>query len=176
MKKYLVILASLIMILVFISADAFCDELAVLHHSGVLIRSGPSTSKFVVGEASKGELYCLVTEEDNWFQIEMFSGDTRFISKSYSSRLKESELDPRHHFVLPSSVAKRRDVYNRIQRAKKRTDREAEEIIPNSINPERNMRYRKILEDRYILKVFQNHEVHPGLYPDLLEEGTTKKW
>jgi uncharacterized protein YgiM (DUF1202 family) len=164
------------MFLVFISAFTFCDDLVVLHHSGVYIRTGPSTAKFVVGEASKGELYRLVTEKDEWFQIEMFSGDTRFISKSFTSSLKESELDPRHNFVVPSSEAKRKDIYNRIQHAKKRADREAEEIIPNTAHPERNMRYRKILEDRFILKVFQNHEMQPGLYPDLIKEGAMKKW
>lgn len=170
------VFVSLMIISIFASASAFCGDYVIPRGSGVYIRTGPSTSRFVIGEASKGEIYNFIAEVDGWYKIELFTGEYRYISKSFSARLKESEVVSQHYFVLPSSKGKRRNIYERILRAKRRAQREAEEIIPGTLDKERNTRYRKILEDRYILKVFQNHTVHPGLYRDLIEEGVSKAW
>ena len=67
-------------------------------------------------------------------------------------------------------------MYGKILQAKECAHQEAEEIIPATLDEERNQRYRKILEDRYILNVFQNYEVQPALYNDLIAEGAQKNW
>ena len=166
--KTLSITVALIIILI---EFAFANEFVVLIHSGVNIRTEANTSSIVVAEASKGELHRFIDEAGDWYVIELFSGERRYISKSLSARLKESQLLAGHHFVLPSSEETRREMYGRILKAKERARRETEEIIPATLDEERNQRYRKILEDRYILKIFQNYEVQPALYANLIAEG-----
>jgi hypothetical protein len=166
----------LVSAMLFSAAPARGGEYVVLHHSGVNIRTGPKTTTIVIGEASKGELYHFVDERGSWYVIEMFAGEQRYISKSLSSRLQESHIVQQHYYVLPPEEEKRRDLYKRIHRAKERALREAQEIIPATLDEERHSKYRKILEDRYILKAFQNREVPPGLYRKLIEEAQNNNW
>lgn len=168
--KILCITVALIILMEF----AFANEFVVLIHSGVNIRTGANTSSIVIAEASKGELHRFIDESGDWYVIELFSGEQRYISKLLSARLKESQLLPGHHFALPSSEKIRKEMYGKILQAKERAHQEAEEIIPTMLDVERNQRYRKILEDRYILKVFQNYEVQPALYNNLIAEGAQK--
>jgi hypothetical protein len=164
-------LVLLIIIMFFFIGFMFARDYVVLIHSGVNIRFRPSTSSIVIGKASKGQLYHFFGEAENWYKITLFTGEVRFISKSLSAKLNETEIVPQHYFILPSSETEQKDIYRRVLRAKTRAKREAEEIIPASLDMEKHKTYYKILCDRYILEIFQNHQVHPALYDKLKNMG-----
>ena len=63
----------------------------VLHHSGVNIRTGPDFSRVIIGEASKSELYLFRGEKGDFYEIEMFTEEPRYISKSLTSKLEASQ-------------------------------------------------------------------------------------
>jgi hypothetical protein len=121
----------------------------------------------VVGEVSKGELYPYTGEEGDWFEIAMFTGEPRFISKALSAKLNESEILPGHNLDITVPHEKKRAMRLRITHARERAEREAEEVVPAALDHGRNVKYRAILEDRYILRVFQSHCVQPALYSRL---------
>jgi hypothetical protein len=146
-------------------------DYVVLRQPDVEIRTGASTSSIIVAEGSRGEICRCSGEVDGWYKITLFTGDDRFIPKSMAERLDEPGLQPAHHFSLPPSAETLRHMVRSIHREKERARREAETILPNILDEARIRMYRNILEDRYILKVFQNREVHPALYEALLEEG-----
>jgi hypothetical protein len=162
-----------VVVSVLFSVPLFATEYyIVLHHSGVNIRTGPDFSRFIVGEASKGELYHYQAEEGDFYEIEMFTGAPRYISKSLTSKLEESQLSPGHSMELTQSEAALNDIYGRITKAKERAERESGEILPGTLDEERNRTYRAILADRYILQVFRNQEVQPALYQELMDRCT----
>lgn len=161
---------------VLLSTPLFATEYyIVLHHSGVNIRTGPDFSRVIIGEASKSELYHFRGEEGDFYEIEMFTEEPRYISKSLTSKLEESQLSPGHRMKLSESEAVISDMYERIMRAKERAQRESEEILPSTLDEERNRAYRAVLEDRYILQIFRNREVQPALYHELMERGTSEE-
>jgi len=158
---------------VLLSTSLFATEYyIVLHHSGVNIRTGPDFSRVIIGEASKSELYHYRGEEGDFYEIQMFTDEPRYISKSFTSKLAEPQLVSGHRMHLPESEAVIGDMYERITKAKERARRESEEIIPSALDAEKNKAYQTILEDRYILQVFRNREVQPALYHELMEHGS----
>lgn len=161
---------------VLLSTSLFASEYyIVLHHSGVDIRTGPDFSRVIISEASKGELYRFIGEEGDFYAIEMFTEEPRYISKSLTSKLNESQLSPGHRMKLPESEAVIGDMFQRIMKAKERAQRESEEILPSILDAERNRIYRGIFEDRYILQIFRNRKVQPALYHELIETSTSEK-
>jgi hypothetical protein len=147
-----------------VATPALCADYVVLIQSGVNIRTAPDTSSIVVGEASKGSLYHYSGEVGDWHEITMFTGEKRYISKALSAALDENQILPGHnlHVTIPHEIS--RAMRLKITRAKERAGREAEEIVPAGLDQDRNSRYRAILEDRYIMLIFRNHEVQPALY------------
>ena len=99
----------------------------------------------------------------------MFSGDSRYVSKSWAAKLTESELVPGHSMTLPPADDTRRSLYRDINHAKERAAREADEIIPESVDEGCNRDLRNILEDRHILEVLAMYSVQPALYRQLVE-------
>jgi hypothetical protein len=69
-----------------------------------------------------------------------------------------------------------RSIYRSIAMAKDRAMKEADEIIPASIDKERNANFRKIMEDRIILKMCHIYGLQPALYDDLMKEGASSGW
>jgi hypothetical protein len=149
------------------ASPAFCADYVVLIQSGVNIRTAPDSSSIVVGEASKGQLYHYSGEMGDWHEITMFTGEKRYISKALSAALDEDHILPGHnlHVTVPHEIS--RAMRLKITRARERAEREAEEIVPAGLDAERNARYSAILEDRYIMLIFRNHQVQPALHDQL---------
>jgi len=152
-------------------SPAMAADYVVLIQSGVNIRIAPDTSSVIVGQASKGELHHYVGETDGWFKIRMFSGEERFISKALTAKLSEEQILPGHNLdhAIPHEI--RRAMRLRILRAGERAAREAEEIIPAALDEGRHLRYRKILEDRYIQRIFIDYRIQPALFESLAAES-----
>jgi hypothetical protein len=158
------------------AAPASCREYAVMLSRNINIRTGPGTDRVIVGRAWKGDVFELSGETGNWWKIHMFSGDDRYVSKSWAARLSESQILPGHGMKLPADVDARRAIYRDIQSALARARGEAEEMISASLDVERNANVERVLEDRFVLEVFSIHSVQPALFPDLIEEGQDAEW
>lgn len=152
------------------------NDYIVMIASNINIRTGPSTDKLIIGRASKGEIFILVGETDEWYEIVMFSGDHRYIHKSLCAKLNQSELVPGHNMKVSSSEARRRSMYRRILKGIDRARQEADEVIPSSEDDQKNQVLRRIREDRILLDIFQSYEIQPALFRELVEEGSSQGW
>jgi hypothetical protein len=156
---------------------AWSQEYIVMGAPTVNIRTGPSTDHVVVGRAGKGDVFKLTGKDRGWLEIGMFSGAHRYVfAASYVYELTRVELVPGHRMALPESEDARRSIYRRLQQAKDRAKREADEIIPASVDAERNVTFRRIMEDRIVLEVMRDCGVQPALYDDLVSEGEKGNW
>ena len=169
-RAIVLVLAAIAIGVLVIPMCAWSKEYVVMISRNINIRTGPSTDRFVIGRAWKGDVFELVDETGNWYEILMFSGDYRYVSKSWAARLTEEELLPGHHMALPSDGDKLNALYRDILHTRERAGREADEIIPPLENEKRNRTLRNILEDRHLLETMQMHSVQPALYCEIVNE------
>lgn len=153
-----------------IPRSALSKEYVVMRSRNINLRTGPGTDRFIIGRAWKGDIFELVDEAGNWYEILMFSGDYRYVSKSWAARLTEGQLVPGHNMSLPTDGDRLNSLYLDIIHAKERAGREADEIVPPLENEDRNKTLRNILEDRHILEVMQMYSVQPALYCEVVNE------
>ncbi len=145
-------------------------EYVVMISRNINLRTGPGTDRFIIGRAWKGDIFEMVDEAGNWYEILMFSGDYRYVSKSWAARLTGDDLLPGHSMTPPSDGDRLNSLYLDIVHARERAGREADEIIPPLENENRNKALRNILEDRHILEVMQIYSVQPALYCEIVNE------
>ena len=159
-----------LLLLSVLGATATCaQEYIVMGTPKVNIRTGPSTEHFIIGRAEKGDIFRVVASEGHWVEIMMFSGDHRYVfAAEYVYPLTKSDLLPGHRMRLPDSEESRDAIRRDIQAAMARAAREAEEVIPASVDADRNETFRKIMEDQIILEVLHVHGFQPALYSDLM--------
>jgi geranylgeranyl pyrophosphate synthase len=70
----------------------------------------------------------------------------------------------------------RLSLYKSLQQAKGRAQREADEIIPASLDEERNSSFRRIMGDRIMLEMMHVYSFQPALHDDLVDEGQKSRW
>ncbi len=168
-KGFVLVVIVLIAVLNAAVPSAVCKEYVVMISRNINLRTGPGTDRFIVGRAWKGDIFELVGEIESWYEIMMFSGDYRYVSKTWSAKLTESDISPGHRMTLPVSDDSLRAMQRDVLHAKERAAREADEIIPASVDYERNMVFRRMLEDRHIMEVMGMYSVQPALYPDMVD-------
>ncbi len=134
------------------------------------IRTGPSTESLVVGRAEKGDLFLHAGGTPDWFEIVLISGDTRYVSRRYAARLAPSQILPGHDLALPATHARRRELMASVDHALERAQREAQQLLPESLDAQRHQTLRRILEDHHALRVFHLYGVHTALFPELVGE------
>ena len=143
----------------------------------VNLRTGPSTNAMVLGRAEKGDIFKVLGQTDQWYQILMFSGETRYVIRSdFVYPLREDQLVEGHGMSLPTSTARARAIFWDTEEGLDRAAREALEIIPATLNRERYTVLKKILEDRILLEMFHIHGIQPALYRDLVAEARREGW
>jgi len=159
------------------AVSASCQDYIVMGTPLVNIRTGPSTDDVIVGRAEKGDIYKVVGRVEGWYEIATFSGDDRYVfAADYVYPLKQETLVPGHGMVLSEFKKDLRPIYLDIQEAKKRAMKEADEVIPVSIDKARNANFRKIMEDRIILETLHIHGLQSALYGDLMDEAGSRNW
>lgn len=176
MKCKFPVLALAVILVIFIFAPAPGAEFVVTIAKNVNIRTGPGMDNYIIGRAEKGDLYKYAGEEGDWYKIEMFSGETRYIGKSVGARLTEQQLLPGHNFQVPELESERRLIFKDIQNARERAKKEAEEIIPEDMNQEKHRNFKAVREDGNILYIMHSYGVQPALYDDIIGEGESKGW
>jgi hypothetical protein len=143
----------------------------------VNLRTGPSTNAMVIGRAEKGDIFKVVGETDEWYEILMFSGEPRYVTKSgYVYPLQKGDLVSGHGMALPPSTARARSIFWDTEKGLDRAAREALEIIPATLNRDRYTTLKKVLEDRILLEMFHIHGIQPALYRDLVAEARREGW
>ena len=157
--------------------SAWGQEYIVMGTPMVNVRTGPSTDHVIVGRAEKGDIFKLVGKKGDWLEIMMFSGEHRFVfAAPYVYDLTKADLVSGHRMELPESEETKRSLYRSMKEARDRAEREADEIIPASVDVERNATFRKIMEDRIILEMLHIYGFQPAMYDDLVNEGGKSNW
>lgn len=143
----------------------------------VNLRTGPSTQALVIGRAQKGDVFKVVGQTEEWYEIQVFSSEPRYVTKAdFVYPLTADDLVEGHEMSLPTSTARCRSIFWDTEEGLDRAAREAAEILPPSLNRERYGVLKKILEDRILLEMFHIHGVQPALYRDLLAEARRERW
>jgi Bacterial SH3 domain len=159
------------------SLHAAPQDYVVMGNPLVNLRTGPSTNAMVIGRADKGDIFRVVGQTDEWYEILMFSGETRYVTKAeFVYPLQETELVEGHGMSLPTSTARSRSIFWDTEKGMDRAAREALEIIPATLNRERYTVLKKVLEDRILLEMFHIHGIQPALYRELVAEARREGW
>ncbi len=154
------------------TAQQTAPDYVVVSHFDVNVRTGPATDRVVIGLARKGDLFVYTGEVGDWFEIEVFSDDHRYISKAHVYPLTASQIVPGHRLRLPpDSIA--RSLHASIQWAIDRAQVEATELLPASVDSARHRVLRNVIFDRLVLGFFAEHGaygVQPAVYRALLND------
>lgn len=177
MKRAFIMAAFMALVILHISsAPASCGEYVVMLSRNINIRTGPGTDRVIVGRAWKGDIFEIAGESGNWWKVYMFSGEPRYVSKSWAAKLTEDDIVPGHAMNLPTDTETRRTLHRDILRAQARARGEAEELISASLDAERNGNLEKVLVDRFLLEVFSIYSVQPALYEGLMDVAYEGCW
>ena len=160
--------------LAILSDNLIAQDHVVLNTFNVNIRTGPSTDYFIVCKAGKGEIFELVKEKGDWLEIEMYSGDNRFVHRDLVYFLEE--FIPGHRMTLPESEEKLKKIFLDLKWAETVAKKEAEEIIPVNVDKEKNENFRKIMRDKNIHTIFEIHGLQSALYPELMALAKKNNW
>ncbi len=144
------------------------DYLIIIAPEGVHIRTGPSIRNFIIGVAHFGEIYNLEGEAEDWYLVRMFSGESRYINKCCARVLMAEEVNRSHHLEVPRDEEVLEAMYDRTLRSRRRVQLESDEVLPLALDPLRHENFGELMEDRYMLELFQRFDIHPALYTDFL--------
>ena len=151
------------------TARAAPQTYVVMGTPHVNVRTGPGTEYAVVAQAEKGDIFHVTGQTDGWWEVRMFSGEARFVSKEVRVYpLEPSQLVEEHNMALPVSAVRCRSVYQSVLMAVDRAQREAEELVPRAVDGASHDRVRRVLEDRILLETFHNYGVQPALFEPLM--------
>ena len=178
MRSQLTVLLSVLVILVVLcpATESWCAEYVMMRGDRINVRTGPGMDRAVVAQAAKGDMFEVVGETDDWYEIVLFTGDHRYMHKFWALEIGDPDSLPGINMDLPRSAGTRRSLFLDIYFAEARAQDQADEIIPPSADRERNRLFRRMLEDQAILTVMNIYEVQPVLYWDLMEEAIAKDW
>ena len=135
--------------------------------SGVEIKFSPSSSSKTIAQAINGNIFELSEEKGDWYGINMFSGEWRYLQKSNCVKIKYGQ-------ILPKDVQFKKMVFKSIVEAEDKAQAEADVRYPTDI--EKNIDLMRILVDKYKLAVFNKYKLQPPVYQELKIEGAVENW
>ena len=135
----------------------------------VNIRSAPTTRSKIVAPARRGNVFEVRSEDDKWYEIQLFSGGRRFIHKSL---VEKASYRPE----VPDDVELRRQIFRQWKEAGLRAEKEANRKYPREKDLERNLEEIQLLGDRYRLELLHELQVEAPVYRRILIEGYQKGW
>ena len=133
------------------------------------IRSSATTSASLVVTAHRGDVFELLGESQNWYQIRLFSGELRHIHMSLA---KEIIYRP----VVPEDASLRRQIFEALHEAEERVIQEADQRYPPDTRLDRNLQYQTQLRDKYQLEVMHRLNSQPPIYRRIFIEGLNNGW
>ncbi len=139
-------------------------DFVVLSHFDVNVRTGPGVDQIIVGRAQKGTLFPFVAQTGDWYEIQLFSGVLRYVSRSLAYYLTPDQIIPGHRLELPANEDSVRALISATRVEKGRAAREAEALLPSSLDAERHATLRRLLVDRNLLQLFEDRSIQPAVY------------
>lgn len=121
------------------------------------------------------ELFEYRGEEGQWYKINMFSGDWRYLPKA-GARLVRVDIR------IPETAASRRLVYRALLAAEARAEREVADVMPPSRLGSRDLdlkvaiKLERQLDDSYKLDVLRQCGLQPPVYRRIAVEGAANDW
>ncbi len=143
------------------------EEYIILIKDEVNIRFLPSSNSIVIAKGMKNDVFHLLEEKDEWFVIDMFTGEYRYVSK-----LNAKKVDTIKPYSLELEVKMK--AYKELVKVEDKANDEAMAKYPNNIDKE--IEYARILEDRYKLAVFKKYSIMVPWQGDLIVEGAKNRW
>jgi len=139
-------------------------DFVVLSHSAVNLRTGPGLDHSVIGRADKGMLFPLVGKAGEWYEIQMFSGVPRYVSRSLCYHLTPDQIIPGHQLKLPSTQDSVAAFAAAIAVERDRAARQADTLLPPVRDAEGHETQRLRLVDQYLLDLFTEQGVQPAVF------------
>lgn len=134
------------------------------------IRSGPSLDHMVIARAEKGDLFTFTGENEEWFEVRLFSGAKRYLSKRYAAGLQTSGILAGHNLRLPATWEKRASLRSSVIVLTRQSRRWAEELLPRAEDGKRHETLYEVLLDQRLLELFHVAGTHSALFDSLMEK------
>jgi len=144
MKKLYITFLMLIILFIVFSIFASAQFVKVISESTNIVEM-PNTESRIIGETFKGEVFNYISEKNGWIEIDMFSGDSRYIN---SNSVKVSSLG----VSVPLSDDTCQMFMTRLETAEKRSLNESDVAS-------QNFHY-----DKYVLEIFHELGLQPVIY------------
>jgi len=142
---YSVFLLLMIFILIF-TMSAFSQFVEVKSVTAdIQVRVLPGTESRIVAKALKRDIFKYIDEVNDWIEIGMFSGDSRYIHHSQVEVLTRGISAPFSDEICPKLM-------ERLEEAKERSLSESDDISRN------------ILFDKYVLDIFHEYGLQPVVF------------
>jgi hypothetical protein len=160
----------------------FCLRPAAAAHieitgTDVNIRTAPSLTAVVVAVAEKGDVFEVRGKMLEWFEIVLFSGEERYVSRTLATPV---DYTP----VLPRLTVERQRIFRALKSAERRAGAQAAlkypvmnrygRPIPGNVV--RKIAHERLLNDRYKLRVIQESGLQPPIYEELIDEAVKENW
>ena len=140
----------------------------------VNVRTQPSTQSTVIVVAERGDVFELEGRRGRWLEINMFSGEYRWVHESLAEVTSGAPQ-------MPTSEATRRRAFVEVVRAQDRALAESERRYPDGTDARieyitARIDYERLLYDKYELPIFRRFGIAPALRGSLTVEGIRKNW
>ncbi|MBA7549084.1 hypothetical protein ES705_41557 [subsurface metagenome] len=154
------------------------DQYIIVTGESVNIRTGVGITFPFVCDAREGDIFELIGKEGDWYKINMFSGEWRYIHAIY---VKPTNKLP----AYPDDDSVRQEIFLALLEAENKALEEADKKYPYwpisgrkapEGNIEKNIDYQRILDDKYSLDVFHKFIVQPPIYTKIIVESLQKDW
>lgn len=161
--------ASFVLSFLFFSSTGLAQQYVRVTADALNVRTVPGGGT-IIGQAVRDDVFELRGQRGIWYEINMFSGEYRYIHSNYAAVVAS----------LPPQPAEpiRRLAFQALVRAEDRAFAEADRRIPPTSRAaiERNIDLQRVLDDRYKLKVSHEYQIQPAHYNKLKIEGIRKNW
>lgn len=134
------------------------------------IRTADTTNSQIVGQARQGDIFRLEAETGNWYRIQLFSGDSRYVYGTLA------RVVGRKAPSVPDSLEARRGFYDAWREARSLARQEAEQRFAPESALERYLGLYRLLLDRYQLETAHEWGVQPAAYRRIIIEGSQSDW
>ncbi|MEE8348902.1 MAG: SH3 domain-containing protein [Acidobacteriota bacterium] len=133
------------------------------------VRVAATTSATLVVTSHRGDIFELLGENPNWYQIQLFSGEIRHLHKSLA---KEVLYKPE----VPEDTALRSQIFQALNEAEARVIKEADQRYPPNSRLPMNLQYQTQLRDKYKLEVMHQLNSQAPIFRRIFLEGLKNDW
>ena len=127
----------------------------------------PDVKSELIAYAANKDVFELMGERPEWYEIDMFSGEYRFVSKADAV---PTEFSP----TLPDDGIQDR-VWEELGKAEDRSIIEADKKYSPDKDMMKNIDYSRVLQDRFKLEIFHKYRLAPPIHGPLTVKGALKR-